>query len=97
MYYLFPQMGKYFGTGSKSKMASPEIQPKKHVTYRSGGAGAVGEEEPVTLAMRAAALYDLGLNYLVRARLACSDAGEGSGLLPQEVYQELPEVADLAR
>lgn len=47
--------------------------------------------------MKAAALYDLGLNYLVRARLVCSDGGEGSGLLPQEVYEELPEVAALAR
>lgn len=47
--------------------------------------------------MKAAALYDLGLNYLVRARLLCSDAGDGSGLLPQEMYEELPEVADLAR
>lgn len=55
------------------------------------------EEEEEALAMKAAAFYDLGLNYLLRARMACSDAGEGSGLFSQEVYEELPEVAELAR
>lgn len=45
----------------------------------------------------ASALYDLALNYVVRARILCSDAGEGSGLWRQEVYDALPEVAQLAR
>lgn len=62
---------------------------------RSAGEEGAGAEEAV--AMKAAALYDLGLNYLLRARMACSDAGEGSGLCAQVVYEELPEVADLAR
>lgn len=49
------------------------------------------------VAVKAATLYDLGLNFLLRARLACSDAGEGTGLFAQEVYEGLPEVAELAR
>lgn len=49
------------------------------------------------MATKAAALYDLGLNYLLRGRLVCSDAGEGSGLIAQEVYEGLPEVAELTR
>lgn len=44
----------------------------------------------------AAALYDLGLNYLLRSRLVCADAGEGSGLWEQDVYLSLPEVVELA-
>lgn len=68
----------------------------KRVTHRAVGEGEESED-PALLATKAAALCDLGLNYLVRARLVCSDAGEGSGLLPQEVYEDLPEVADLAR
>ncbi|CAM9761809.1 unnamed protein product [Ectocarpus sp. 12 AP-2014] len=46
---------------------------------------------------KAAALYDLGLNYLLRGRLVCSHAGEGSGLEAQESYEGLPEVAELTR
>ena len=43
------------------------------------------------------ALYDLGLNHLLRARLVCAEAGEGSGLWPQEDYENIPEAAELAR
>eukprot|EP00903_Cladosiphon_okamuranus_P012909 g12052.t2 len=65
---------------------------------RGRAVGEGGESESAALlATKAAAFYDLGLNYLVRARLLRSEAGEGSGLLPQEVYEEIPEVADLAR
>lgn len=45
----------------------------------------------------AAAIYDLGLNYLVRARLLCADAGEGSGLWEESAYQQVPQVSKLAR
>ncbi|CAM9753532.1 unnamed protein product, partial [Laminaria digitata] len=45
----------------------------------------------------ASALYDLGLNYLLRARLLCADSGEGSGLWAQDVHEQLPGVEDLAR
>lgn len=55
------------------------------------------EQHASTVALKAAAHYDLGLNYLLRARLVCSDAGEGSGLLAQSVYDDLPAVADLAK
>ena len=43
------------------------------------------------------ALYDLGLNYLLRARLLCADSGGGSGLWAQGVYDQLPGVDELAR
>ena len=43
----------------------------------------------------ALALYDLGVNYLVRASLECQDAGEGIGLIGHEVFHVLPEVARL--
>ena len=45
----------------------------------------------------AAALYDLGLNYLLRCRLLCADSGEGSGLWGADVYLSLPEVVELSR
>lgn len=97
------------GTGSNALMpkcnpflSQPQTCPVPCAlcaTHRPGGRDGEGEG-PVALAnmaMKAAALYDLGLNYLVRARLLCSDAGDGSGLLPQEMYEKLPDVADLAR
>lgn len=43
------------------------------------------------------ALYDLGLNHLLRARLVCAEAGEGSGLWTSDVYENIPEAAELAR
>lgn len=43
------------------------------------------------------ALYDLGLNHLLRARLVCAEAGEGSGLWASDVYENIPEAAELTR
>lgn len=45
----------------------------------------------------AAALYDLGLNYLLRCRLLCADSGEGSGLWGADVYLSQPQVVELSR
>lgn len=65
------------------------------------GVGANGSETPSAAeaveVTPASALYDLGLNYLLRARLLCADSGEGSGVWAQDVYQHLPEVEELAR
>ena len=65
------------------------------------GAGAKGSQGPSAgegvEATSASALYDLGLNYLLRARLLCADSGEGSGLWAMDVYERLPGVEDLAR
>lgn len=58
---------------------------------------ATGDSHEVPSDSLASALYDLGLNYLLRARLVCADAGEGSGLWEQDVYDHLPEVSDLSR
>ncbi|CAM9884354.1 unnamed protein product, partial [Ectocarpus fasciculatus] len=66
------------------------------VDGQSGETSATAGQQAL-VATKAAALYDLGLNYLLRGRLVCSDAGEGSGLLAQEVYEDLPEVAELTR
>ncbi|CAM9704269.1 unnamed protein product [Scytosiphon promiscuus] len=55
------------------------------------------EQETAAVALKAAAHYDLGLNYLLRARLVCADAGEGSGLFGQSAYDDLPAVADLSK
>lgn len=49
------------------------------------------------MAELAPALYDLGLNYLVRVRLVCADSGEGSGLWSGDVYRDLPEAVELSR
>lgn len=50
-----------------------------------------------TKAELAPALYDLGLNYLVRVRLVCADLGEGSGLWSEDFYRDLPEAVELSR
>lgn len=55
------------------------------------------EQQTEAVSLKAAAQYDLGLNYLLRARLVCSDAGDGSGLFAQSVYDDIPAVADLAK
>ncbi|CAB1097731.1 unnamed protein product [Ectocarpus sp. CCAP 1310/34] len=70
--------------------ADGDVDGQSGETSATAGQGAL-------VPTKAAAYYDLGLNYLLRGRLICSDAGEGSGLIAQELYEGLPEVAELTR
>lgn len=72
---------------------------KSHVrvSQESQAAEVSPDDEIANLEKLSAALYDLGLNYLLRSRLVCADAGEGSGLWEQHVYLSLPEVLQLTR
>ncbi|CAM9973581.1 unnamed protein product, partial [Hapterophycus canaliculatus] len=64
---------------------------------------AATEQQAAVVALKAAAQYDLGLNYLLRARLVRSDAGEGFFTFrclamkqPRPTLQQLPRSAEQA-
>lgn len=72
------------------QMLDEKLEAKDNLATSASGRG-------VLEVTSSSALYDLGLNYLLRARLLCADSGEGSGLWAKDVYDQLPGVDDLAR
>lgn len=80
------------------------VETRVGVTPEASGSVVGGDSDDVeggktalAKAELAPALYDLGLNYLVRARLMCADSGEGSGLWNDDFYRDLPEVVEVSR